>query len=994
MEAESDTLGGTTLGATSGRTVATREGDIPPQIGRYTVLKAIGAGGMGVVYAAYDTDLDRKLAIKLLHHGVAEVGPGTVGHSRLLREAQAMAKISHPNVLQVFEVGVHHGQVFLALEFVEGTTLEGWLTAKPRTWREVLAVFIQAGRGLEAAHAVGLVHRDFKPENVLVDLQDRVRVMDFGLARAAGTSDPDAPLAPRSTSSTSALNTHLTVTGAIMGTPLYMAPEQHVGGLADARADEFAFCVALYEALYGQRPFLGDDIKTLALNVLQGLVREPPRHKKLPTWLRKAILRGLSPEPDDRYASMTALLAELARDRAAIRRRWALAATAAASLSVGVWSVVHASADQCSGAELQLADVWDEAHQDSVAAALRATGRPYADRTWSKVQTHLGDYTRAWSELHVTACETHARGESSDDLYDLTMVCLARRHSELGALVDRLARADGEVLDRAVSAVRSLTPVAVCADREALLARVRPPEDPALRAAVDLRRAELDQAKAAQDAGKFADGLALATVTAAAADGIGHRPLIAEARLRLGELHSRTSEYASAEAALMAALWAAEAGRHDEIAAATWTELIRLGVRQGKFADAERAAERAGAAVARLGADIVAEARLDNELGSMAFHTDKGPEAVTRYERALALRERVLGSDHPDTLATLANLGNALLKADRVDEAIAATTRALTTREEVLGPDHPDVATTLNNLGVIYRTVKRTDEALAAYDRAIKIWKAAFGPDNPTVINALLNLANIHLDRGEPMKGLPLLEEAVAIAKRTLPDDNPLRLTAINNLGGFFSHVGQNDRAAELLRESLAIRERVFGADSPKLAESLSNLAALALQREREDEALALLERALTLLERSAGSEHSGLIPPLANLAIIALGRGQLDVAETHIRHARRILDKVGGEHRSGVAVLVLEGQLALERNHAAPALALLEQAHATARDESQLESLARADLDFALARALVLTGGDRTRARTLAEAAHAVFMTHEMPRHAGRIEAWLTRHR
>ena len=1003
MNVDTDTLGETTLGATNARP-APREGEVPAQIGRYTVLKAVGAGGMGVVYAAYDTDLDRKLAIKLLHHGVAEVGPGTVGHSRLLREAQAMAKISHPNVLQVFEVGVHHGQVFLALEFVEGTTLEGWLTARPRTWREILGVFIQAGRGLEAAHAVGLVHRDFKPENVLVDAQDRVRVMDFGLARAAGTADPDGARVPLSLSTTSALRTHLTVTGAVMGTPLYMSPEQHTGGIADARSDEFAFCVALYDALYGQRPFAGDDIKTLAINVLQGLVREPPRGKKIPSWLRAVLFRGLSPDPDERYPGMTPLLAELARDRAAARRRWLLAGTAAASLAVGAWGVVHARADRCGGAAQQLVDVWDPPRADAVAAALRASGRPYAERTWSKVQVHLDEYTRAWTDLHVSACETHARGESSDDLFDLAMVCLARRRSELGALVDRLAHADGEVVDRAVTAVRSLTPISVCDDREALLARVRPPEDPTLRAAVDRLRAELDAAKAAQDAGKFADGLALASATAVAADATGHRPLIAEARLRLGELHSRASEFPSAEAALMAALWAAEAGRHDEAAAATWTELVRLGVRQGRFVDAERAAERAGAAVARLGGDPtlaasargldgVAEARLANELGSLAFHNDRGPEAVTRYERALALREQVLGADHPDTLSTLANLGNALFKADRIDEAIAATERALRLREEVLGPDHPDVATTLNNLGVIYRTVQRTDDAIAAYDRAIAIWRAALGPDNPTVVNAILNLANIHLDREQPARAQPLLEEAVAITKRTLPEDNPLRLTALNNLGGFYSHVGQTDRAEQILRESLAVRERLYGPDSPKLAESLTNLGVLTLQREDEAAAQPLLERALALLERNAGSEHSDLVGPLNNLAVLAISRGQLDVAETHVRHARRILDKLGGENRRSTSVVVLEGILELERGHPDRALPLLEQCHAATGDQ-RLDSLARADLDFALARTLVLTRGDTARARTLAQQARTAFVDHAMPRHTAAVEAWLARQR
>jgi hypothetical protein len=546
----------TTLGATGAAPVV-RPGETPQQIGRYTVLKLLGSGGMGVVYAAYDTDLDRKVAIKLLHLGVAEAGPGTIGHGRLMREAQAMAKISHPNVLQVFEVGLHAGQVFLALEFVEGATIEGWLLARPRTWREVLAVFVQAGRGLEAAHAVGLVHRDFKPDNVLVDRDGRVRVMDFGLARAAGPASSDAPPTPVSISTSQHLHSHLTVTGAVMGTPLYMAPEQHLGGTTDARTDEFAFCVALYEGLYGQRPFAGDDVQALAVNVVQGIMREPPRHKKLPAWLRRAVHRGLSPEPSDRYPTMTALLADLGRDRGGARTRWLLAGAAAASLALGTWGALREDQARCSGADEQISQAWDPARAGAVADALHATGRAFADRTWSKVQAHLDAYAREWQARHVAACETHARGESSDDFYDLELACLARRRSELAALVDRLARADGDVVERAVAAARALTPISACADREALLARVKPPDDPTLRVEVDRLRAELDQAKAAEDAGKYADGIAIAAAVAAAADATGHRPLIAEARLRLGELHSRAADYPPAETALTAALWAA-----------------------------------------------------------------------------------------------------------------------------------------------------------------------------------------------------------------------------------------------------------------------------------------------------------------------------------------------------------------------------------------------------------------------------------------------------
>jgi serine/threonine protein kinase len=206
-------------------------------IGRYTVLQMLGAGGMGVVYAAFDPELDRKVAIKLLHVQLAP-REGTTGATRLLREAQAMARLSHPNVIAVHDVGTHDGQVFMAMEFVEGQTLGDELGARPRGWRDVVGLYVAAGRGLAAAHRSGLVHRDFKPDNVMIDREGRVRVLDFGLA----CSRADSPLAKIDATSTSSLDIRLTATGAVMGTPAYMAPEQHMGQAADERCDQFAFC--------------------------------------------------------------------------------------------------------------------------------------------------------------------------------------------------------------------------------------------------------------------------------------------------------------------------------------------------------------------------------------------------------------------------------------------------------------------------------------------------------------------------------------------------------------------------------------------------------------------------------------------------------------------------------------------------------------------------------------------------------------------------------
>ena len=246
-------------------------------VGRYVVLAPLGAGGMGVVYAAFDPQLDRKVALKLLHSEAVSASGATQskndGYARLLREAQAMARLRHPNVVAVHDVGKIDERVFIAMEFVEGGTLKQWLRARPRTRQEVLAVFIQAGRGLMAAHEAGLVHRDFKPDNVLVSVKGQAQVLDFGLAKATEEGERPSPGESRTNLGTSTLSTNLTQVGAILGTPAYMAPEQHLGDVTDARTDQFSFCVALWSALYREAPFAGESLGELASSVCGGELR-------------------------------------------------------------------------------------------------------------------------------------------------------------------------------------------------------------------------------------------------------------------------------------------------------------------------------------------------------------------------------------------------------------------------------------------------------------------------------------------------------------------------------------------------------------------------------------------------------------------------------------------------------------------------------------------------------------------------------------------------
>jgi len=280
------------------------------RIGRFALLERIGAGAMGEVYAAYDEQLDRKVALKIVHPAV-ESSP--TSQARLLREARALARLSHPSVVTVFDSGLQDGKVFIAMEFVRGKTLQAWLAETPRAWDAILEVFIAVGRGLEAMHELGLVHRDFKPSNVIIDERDRPRLIDFGIVGDLERIEADAP-APADDGPAEVVDRldRLTRTGAMIGTPRYMSPEQFQGGKVSTASDQFSFCVALFEALYQRSPFAGDALHSLIAAVLDGRIDTPPQSDDVPRELGAVVLRGLQRQPGARWPGMAELLGVLA----------------------------------------------------------------------------------------------------------------------------------------------------------------------------------------------------------------------------------------------------------------------------------------------------------------------------------------------------------------------------------------------------------------------------------------------------------------------------------------------------------------------------------------------------------------------------------------------------------------------------------------------------------------------------------------------------------
>jgi serine/threonine protein kinase/formylglycine-generating enzyme required for sulfatase activity len=479
--------------------VETREPDlaIGARVGRYVILERVGNGAMGVVYGAYDPELDRKIALKLLLRVGAGAAP--LARARMMREAKAMARLSHPNVAAVHDVGVSDDdRVFLATEFLAGGTVRAWLEGAPRGWREIVTVFIAAGRGLAAAHAEGLVHRDFKPDNVLLDKDGRARVVDFGLARnieiaeeesknggahelvTGGEHDPGSSLGtanerlpprydPNLTTgvdmSPSDKLDKLTRTGALMGTPAYMAPEQFLGEATDERTDQFSFCVALFEALYGQRPFEGDSLLAMSVSVTGGQLRPIPKDRDVPAWIRRVVLRGLRVQREERYPTMAALIAALEDDPAVKERR--------RLITVGLVGVALASAlvvrqvvtRRRAEVERRVATAVEEATSRSAAA--RDDAAKVRDlRRWSFEAFDARDPDRGealWRQaraLQPAVDETYVKAE---EFFETALVLDGSRTATRNALADLLvehlafadelrlperARALGEVLAR------------------------------------------------------------------------------------------------------------------------------------------------------------------------------------------------------------------------------------------------------------------------------------------------------------------------------------------------------------------------------------------------------------------------------------------------------------------------------------------------------------------------------------------------------------------
>jgi tetratricopeptide (TPR) repeat protein len=622
------------------------------RIGRFVVEQRLGEGTMGVVHAARDPALARRVAIKLVR---PEIGGDPRAQDRLYREARALAKVSHPNIVTIHEVGEHRGQVFLAMEHVQGQSLRAWQESEPRSTSDVLAVYLQAGRGLAAAHAAGLVHRDFKPDNVLLDEEGRARVVGFG---------------------------------SLVGTPAYMSPEQLEGGAVDHRSDQFGFCVALWEALYGRHPFAAASLASLQDCVVHGRRSEPPKRSQVPAWIHRLLVRGLAVVPDDRHPSLAALLDALSRDPVVTRRRWLAVGALVLAASAGTYALAKHGGDDpgpsCEGVVDELATTWNPAHRAALGETMLATGLAHAEQTWARVGPGIDAYAAEWTAARTEACVARRDAAASERQHDLRVACLERRRAALDAIVDALGEPTHGDVDNAARAVASLPTIAACADVEALAAAIEPPEEPELAVAVEGQRQTLARARQQEVLGRYDEGRGLAQAVLDSPEAQLYTPLAAEALLSLGAIELAASHHETATEALSRAIEVGMRVDHFEVAAGAFARRIFTYGKLGRGADAVREIPLARALVERTGDDQLRWLLL-HDIGTVHRELEQCVEAKQSYLGALEAMSRAHGEERFELALTLEALSGAESCLGDEGAARRAADRASAIRERVLG---------------------------------------------------------------------------------------------------------------------------------------------------------------------------------------------------------------------------------------------------------------------------------------------------------------------
>ncbi len=908
-------------------------------VGRFRLMERLGAGAMGEVYSAYDEQLDRKVAVKLVKPGVRSRADIS---ERLLREAKTLARLSHPNVVQVYEAGTFRERVYVAMEFVRGMTLDAWRkeNADKASWKDVLALFLAAGEGLIAAHRAGLVHRDFKPANVLVGADGRVRVLDFGLARTEATDD-EAP-SPEATplADVHAMLATLTQTGSVLGTPAYMSPEQWQAKKVDARSDQFSFCVALYEALYGKRPFQPKTNFQLAKLTAEGAYESPPKTSPVPKRLWPILERGLAADPDKRYPDMQELLSALSWDpdkrRRTVLTTAGVAVALVASIAITAGISARREANPCRRAGQTVDAVWNGDVRDKIARAFEATRLPYAKVTWERLSGQLEAYGVALRGERVATCEaTHVRHEQSAEVLNLRTICLDRRERHLSALLDAFTQADGQLVEHAAEAAAALPRVDGCQDAEALLLGVRPPEDPETAAKVTSIQNELARSEVLFQSVRYKEALAIAEAQWEAAQKLHYRPIQADAAYEVGRIlvdFVTGDKVERAEKLLREALDLSVRSRHDVRAAETWKSLVHLSARHHSNKEFGYLwAESALSAIDRAGNDSTLLASTLNEAGSLYAKAGRSDDAERFLKQALELEQknRVDVLFQADTWQFLANVSK---DQGRFPEARKAFESSIQIARDALGEGHPRLAFVKHDYAMFLHETGEFAAARQILTESITTWANLYDPKHFRVGQAHIELAELER-RG-----------------------------------------GRLDESAKHARTAQEIFAHALSPDDVRQARPFTVLGVTQTWRGDYAEALANYEKALAIQIRAVGEDHIVTVTNHGNIAEMLF---ELDRYDHVLEHVQRFEDGLEKLHKTHPLYRSfghrLRAQWLLHEKKHEEAVTLLEKALALVRDLPG-SALDRAAIEWILAQALSTKKPTVARARELAESARTIF--------------------
>ena len=832
-------------------------------VGPYVVLDQLGLGGMGVVYSAYDAKLDRKVALKVLRsEGHDEVA--AVARLRLVSEGRALARVSHPNVVAVYDVGTVDAEVFVAMELVEGQTLSQWRRATKRAWPEIVEMFSGIAAGLIAVHDASLVHRDVKPDNILIDAEGRPKVTDFGLARPEGDApdslqrreqaliDANVPLE----------RVQLTQTGARLGTPAYMSCEQLNGQDASAHSDQFAFCVTLWETLYGQRPFEGDSWVSLVMSVTEGQIREPPvppSGRPIPAWLRRILERGLAPDPSDRWPSMRALREALeAGDPLRARRRW-WSATAALGLVGAVAGGVQwqdaqarrAAEAACDEAASKVDAVWSDEAKSRLRTAFGGSSIDDALLIEASVETVLDAFAEAWTEERGAVCLA-ALEESPPPMLERRSDCLDERLAVMQSLIETFAVGDDIIVSRARRTSESLSDLDACSDEARLARTPAPPEDPQARQRARDVQSGLSQTLIHEHVGHYDEGLRRSKALREEARALEHAPTLAHAHYRVAVFEEKLGNYEAAVDAWAASFREASLSGDDDLAAqAAGALAFTEGYQLARHDTGIRWSELSGILLERLDkTHTLDEARRLDVLAVLTESKGNLDEAITLHERSIALRESLVPPTHQSIGYGLANLASVLRSKGRLDEAEKALLRSRSIFENAFGADNPTTAHVLNNLAGLYHDQKRYDDAERLHRQVLENWSARLGPDHPDVGDVHRALGDTALARSNVPAALAHYRNALAIHAKVEGQPREHAKSALR-LAEVLSLSGKTEESEHRFEEAL---EAAGKASESIRGDAQLGLGWLAYDRGETEAARVHFERALGLFEGDGGS--------------------------------------------------------------------------------------------------------------------------------------------